>query len=192
MDAPAVKDDGTPRYSGVAMLAHWLIALMLAGAFTVGFYMVDLRMSPEKLKLFSWHKWAGVTIFLLVALRLGWRLLRPPPPLPGQMPGWEKQAADISHHLLYLLMFAMPLSGWLMSSAKGMQTVWFGVLPLPDLLSKNPPLGKALEEVHATLAWIFLGVIALHVLAALKHLLLDRDEVMARMVPGLKLPEKKS
>lgn len=192
METSAVKDEGTPRYTATAMAAHWLIAVMLIGSFGVGFYMADLAVSPTKLKLFAWHKWAGVSIFLLVALRLAWRLLHAPPALPPQMPAWEKQAADISHHLLYLLLFAMPLSGWLMSSAKGFQTVWFGVLPLPDLLHKNPPLGKALEEVHGALAWIFLGVIALHVLAAFKHLLLDRDEVMSRMVPGLKPPEKKS
>jgi cytochrome b561 len=102
------------------------------------------------------------------------------------MPAWETAAARGSHLLLYLLLFAVPLSGWLMSSAKGFQTVWFGVLPLPDLLEKNPALGETLAQLHATLNYLFLGVIGLHVAAALKHHFLDRDDVLARMVPGLR------
>src|SRR3989338_8669165 len=121
-------------YTGVAIGLHWLIAIAIIGSFAVGLYMVDLPLSPQKLKIYSWHKWAGVTIFLCVVLRLGWRLLHRPPDLPAGMPAWQRKAAEATHVLLYLLMFAVPLSGWLMSSAKGFQTVWFGVLPLPDLL----------------------------------------------------------
>lgn len=173
-------------YNGVAKTLHWLVFALMSGAFAVGFYMADLPLSPTKLRIVSWHKWTGVTIFVLVLLRLSWRLFNPPPPLPGQMPGWERRAAEASHRLLYLLMLAMPLTGWLMSSAKGFQTVWFGLIPLPDLLAKNPPLGKALEEVHATLAVIILCFVGLHVLAALKHHFIDRDDVLARMTPGVR------
>lgn len=173
-------------YNGVAKTLHWLVFALMSGAFAVGFYMADLPLSPTKLRIVSWHKWTGVTIFVLVLLRLSWRLFNPPPPLPGQMPGWERRAAEASHRLLYLLMLAMPLTGWLMSSAKGFQTVWFGLIPLPDLLAKNPPLGEALEEVHATLAVITLCFVGLHVLAALKHHFIDRDDVLARMTPGVR------
>lgn len=176
------------RYGTVAMTAHWLIVLMLLGSFSLGFYMHELPLSPTKLKLYAYHKWLGVTIFAIAVLRLSWRLWSPPPTLPASMPGWEKRAADISHHLLYLLLFATPLSGWLMSSAKGFQTVWFGVLAIPDLLAKNPPLGEAIESVHFTLVFMLLGTIVLHVAAALKHHFVDKDEVLARMTPGLSPP----
>ena len=180
-----------PRYTPVAMFAHWLVFLLIAGAFALGFTMTDLAMSVLKLRMFSWHKWTGVTIFLLVLLRLAWRLRTPPPALPP-MPRWEEEAARISHHLLYLLMLAMPLSGWLMSSAKGFQTVYFAKFPIPDLLAKNPPLGAALESVHETLAYLLLAMVSLHVLAAFKHHFIDRDEVLARMVPRLRPLKKKS
>lgn len=173
-------------YNGVAKTLHWLVFALMSGAFAVGFYMGDLPLSPRKLQIVSWHKWTGVTIFVLVLLRLCWRLLNAPPPLPATMPFWERRAAEASHRILYLLMLAMPLTGWLMSSAKGFQTVWFGVLPLPDLLDKNPPLGKALAEVHETLGFIILAFVAVHVLAALKHHFIDRDDVLARMTPGVK------
>jgi cytochrome b561 len=176
------------RYGAVAQAAHWLVALLIAGGFTLGLYMTELKLSPLKLKLFSYHKWIGVTVFLLVALRLGWRLAVPPPGLPSSMPGWEKRAAEVSHRMLYLLMFAAPLSGWLMSSAEGFQTVYLGLLPIPDLLAKNPPLGHALESVHVSLVWMLAGLVALHVAAAFKHHFHDRDSVLARMTPGLKPP----
>lgn len=172
------------------MAAHWLTFVLLAGAFTLGFYMTGLAMSVLKLKMFSWHKWTGVTVFVLVALRLAYRLAVQPPALLA-MPRWEEQAARISHHLLYLFMLAVPLTGWLMSSAKGFQTVYFGKFPIPNLIEKNPPLGEALTAVHVTLAFMLLGVVAVHALAAFKHHFIDKDEVMARMVPGLR-PRKES
>ncbi|HNB06080.1 MAG TPA: cytochrome b, partial [Thauera aminoaromatica] len=116
------------HYTATAKLLHWLIALMIFGMLGFGFYMTGLDLSPTKLELYSWHKWAGVTVFLLVLVRLAWRIGHRPPALPAHMPAIERLAAHAGHHLLYLLMLAIPLSGWLMSSAKGFQTVWFGVL----------------------------------------------------------------
>lgn len=174
-----------PRYTTAALLLHWLMALLLAILFAVGLYMVDLPLSPQKLKIYSWHKWAGVTAFLLVLLRLAWRFGHPAPTLPTTMPAWQKSAAHGMHHLLYLLMIAIPISGWLMSSAKGFQTVYFGVLPLPDLVAKNRELGKTLEEVHEVLANGLALLVLAHIGAALKHHLLDRDDVLSRMLPFL-------
>lgn len=171
------------RYSATAIALHWLMALLLIGLFAVGLYMSDLSLSPQKLKIYSWHKWAGVTAFLLVLLRLVWRIGHPSPPLPAAMPGWQKTAAHGLHHLLYLLMIAIPLSGWLMSSAKGFQTVYFGVLPLPDLVEKDKALGELLESLHSGLNYGFAGLIIVHVGAALKHHLVDRDDVLSRMLP---------
>lgn len=175
----------TARYTTTALLLHWLMALLLVGLFAVGLYMVDLPLSPQKLKIYSWHKWAGVTAFLLVLARLAWRLGHPPPALPPAMPSWQKTVAHGMHHLLYLLMIAIPISGWLMSSAKGFQTVYFGVLPLPDLLAKNKELGETLAEVHELLANGLALLVLAHIGAALKHHLLDRDDVLSRMLPFL-------
>lgn len=180
--------DPIPRYTGFAIALHWLIAIAIAGTFVLGMTMYDLPLSPQKLKLYSWHKWAGVTIFLCVVLRLGWRLRHRPPPPPAAMPAWQRQAAAATHWLLYLLMLAVPLSGWLMSSAKGFQTVWFGVLPLPDLLDKNKELGELLFRIHQLLNYSMAALVALHLGAALKHHWVDRDDVLARMLPFLGRP----
>ncbi|MCX7164063.1 MAG: cytochrome b [Betaproteobacteria bacterium] len=173
-----------PRYSGLAIGLHWLIAVAILATFAVGLYMHDLPLSPQKLRIYSWHKWAGVTVFLFVVLRLGWRLRHRPPELPAAMPAWQRNIATATHVLLYLLMFAVPLSGWLMSSAKGFQTVWFGLLPLPDLLSKNVELGKLLAEVHELLNFTMAALVIAHLGAALKHHFIDRDDVLTRMLPA--------
>ncbi|MDP2132047.1 MAG: cytochrome b [Sulfuritalea sp.] len=171
------------RYTGVAIALHWLIALALIGSFGLGLYMHDLPLSPQKLKLYSWHKWAGVTIFLFVVGRLAWRLTHRPPALPPGIAEWQARVAAATHVLLYLLMIAIPLSGWLMSSAKGFQTVWFGVLPLPDLLAKNEELGELLQQAHMLLNFSMAGLVMVHAGAALKHHFLDRDDILARMLP---------
>jgi cytochrome b561 len=173
------------RYGGVAIGLHWLIAIAIIGSFSLGFYMSDLPLSPQKLKFYSWHKWAGVTIFLCVLVRLFWRLSHRPPELPDTIPTWQRKVAAVTHVLLYLLMLAVPITGWLMSSAKGFQTVYFGVLPLPDLLSKNAELGELLEEVHTLLNYGMAALVVAHLGAALKHHFIDRDEVLARMLPFL-------
>jgi cytochrome b561 len=174
------------RYSTPAVVLHWLMALLIFAGFPLGLYMVDLPLSPDKLKLYSYHKWIGVTVFVLVAARLGWRLTYTPPPLPDGTAVWERRASAIVHGLLYLLMIAIPLSGWLMSSAKGFQTVWFGVLPLPDLLEKNRELGDLFAGVHKALNFTLLALVILHVVAALKHHFIERQPFLQRMGWGRK------
>lgn len=169
------------RYTRTAIALHWLIALMLFGLFGLGLYMAELPLSPTKLKLYSYHKWAGVTVFLLALVRLGWRVTHVPPALPAGMPAWQLKAAAAGHHLLYLLMLIVPLSGWLMSSAKGFQTVWFGVLPIPDLIDKDKATGELLALVHKSLNLLFVAVIVGHVGAALKHHFIDKDGLLDRM-----------
>ena len=173
-------------YTRTAISLHWLIALLIFVAFPLGVYMHDLPLSPDKLKLYSYHKWMGITVLMLAAIRLSWRATHRPPPLPATMPSWEKLTAQSVHVLLYVLLFAIPLSGWLMSSAKGFQTVWFGVLPLPDLVGKDKELGKLLEEVHEMLNFALLGLVIAHVAGALKHHFIEHDDILARMLPFLR------
>lgn len=179
------------RYTATAQALHWLMALLILAALPLGWVMTDLDLSPLKLKLYSWHKWLGVTLFLLALARLAWRATHPAPALPAGMPGWQRAAAGTSHVLLYLLICAIPLSGWLMSSAKGFQTVWFGVLPIPDLLGKDAALGERLNVAHVWLNYALAALLLAHVAAALKHHFVDRDDVLRRMLPRVK-PGKES
>jgi len=180
----------TNTYNPVAKSFHWLMAILLFGLLALGFYMHDLPLSPQKLQLYSWHKWAGVTAFLLVWLRMFWRVTHRPPALPATMPKLMQFSAHAGHLMLYALMIVIPLSGWLMSSAKGFQTVWFGVLPIPDLIGKNKELGDLLALVHKSLNLLFVAVIISHVGAALKHHIIDKDEILTRMLPGHRIPRR--
>lgn len=172
------------HYTRTAKSLHWLMAILFFGLLALGFYMADLPLSPQKLKFYAWHKWAGVTAFALVWLRLVWRITHRPPALPANMPKIMQFAAHAGHLLLYVLMIAIPLSGWLMSSAKGFQTVYFGIWPIPDLLGKDKALGELLETVHGGLNLLFVAVIAGHIGAALKHHFIDRDDILRRMLPA--------
>lgn len=171
------------RYTTTAIVLHWLMALLIFAVFPLGLYMHDLKLSPIKLQLYSYHKWIGVTLLVLAVLRMFWRIAHRPP-LPVTMARWQKLASSTVHALLYVLFLLVPLSGWLMSSAKGVQTVWFGILPLPDLLEKDKALGNLLSSVHESLNYLLLLLVVAHIAAALKHRYFDRDEVMNRMLPG--------
>ncbi len=168
-------------YTPVAKVLHWLMAVMIIGLLVLGVYMHELPLSPEKLQLYSWHKWAGVTVFLLVWLRLAWRLTHRPPALPESMSPLMRLAAHAGHAALYALMVVIPLSGWLMSSAKGVQTVWFGVLPIPDLLVRDKALGNLLVQVHEALNWLLMLTLTGHVGAALWHHFVLKDDTLRRM-----------
>ncbi|HEY1043126.1 MAG TPA: cytochrome b [Telluria sp.] len=172
------------RYSSTAIALHWLMAAMIIANFTLGLVMVDIAgLTPAKLRYFSWHKWAGVTILLLATVRLLWRLSHPAPALPDTMPAWEKLAARASHTLLYVLLFAVPLSGYFYTLAAGVPVVYFGVVELPVLIDKDPALKSVLQTVHYGLNMLLAATVALHVLAALKHQFIDRDSVLKRMLP---------
>jgi cytochrome b561 len=178
------------RYSSFAILLHWLVAALIFCAYPLGLYMADLKLSPLKLQLFSYHKWLGVTIFLLLVLRLVWRITHTPPALPASIVAWQQRAAQSVHHLLYALMVFIPLSGWLMSSAKGVPVVYLGLVQLPDLVSKDKALGHALETTHSLLNYVLLGLVLLHIAAALKHHFINRDDTLTRMLPWLNRESK--
>lgn len=164
------------------MAFHWILAILILGTFFFGLYMTDLPFSPARLKQFNWHKWAGITILALSALRLLWRLTHRPPALPP-MPAWQARASHALHGFLYVLFFATPLVGWAYSSATGFPVVYFGVLQLPDWVGKNAELADVLKLVHHFLAYGLGTLVALHIAAALKHQWLDKDRLLDRMNP---------
>lgn len=179
------------RYTHTAVGLHWLIALLIFGLFPVGLYMVGLPLSPQKLKLYAWHKWTGITIFLLAVLRILWRARHAAPAPPQTTPAWQHALASAIHLLLYVLVLAIPLSGWVMSSALGVPVVYFGVLQLPDLVGRNKELGEALKWLHSFLNYAMAALVAVHAAAALKHHLVDRDDVLVRMIPFLDDPAER-
>jgi cytochrome b561 len=172
------------RYTGTALTLHWLAALLIFCGFSLGLFMTGLEFSPAKFRYYAWHKWIGITVFLLAALRLAWRAAHPAPPLPPAMPAWQVRASHASHAALYALMLAIPLSGWVYSSSTGVSVVYLGLVPLPDLIPKDRETAKILLLVHKTLNYTLAAVVSIHIAAALKHHFVDRDGVLARMLPG--------
>lgn len=176
------------RYSTTAILLHWLLGLALIGMLGLGVYMTDLPFSPSRLKLYNWHKWAGVSLLALSLVRLLWRLTHRPPALPAAMeqamPGWQKLAHHGTHLALYVLFFAVPLSGWAYSSAAGFPIVFLGLVPLPDFVPVSEPLADILKLGHATLAFTLAGLVLVHIAAAIKHQWIDNDGLLQRMLPG--------
>lgn len=175
-------------YRWPAVTLHWLGALLIIGGFALGMSMVDLPFSPQRIKYYSWHKWIGITVWLLAVLRLLWRIAAPPPALLP-MPAWQRRIAASTHHLLYALMLFIPVSGWLYSSAAGVSVVYLGLIPLPDLVGASKPLAANLKLLHKTLNISLLLLVLLHVAAALKHHLVNRDQTLARMLPFLRSPK---
>lgn len=169
------------RYTNTAISLHWLIAAMIATAFALGSYMVDLKISPAKLQYFSWHKWLGITVLMFGVLRLLWRLTHKPPPLPASTPRWQALAASAGHWALYALLFAIPLSGWAFSSASGYPVVYLGQFPLPDWVPKDKALAAEMKDIHELLTTLLLYVVGVHVLAAFKHHFIDHDGLLRRM-----------
>ncbi len=175
------------RYSTTAISLHWLIALLICAAFAMGLYMTGIPgITPQKLKLFSWHKWIGVTIFGFVVLRVLWRASHPVPALPVSMSRWQQQAAHAGHGLLYVLMIIVPLTGYFYSAAAGIPVVYLGWFEMPMLIAKNKELQDILGPIHAWLNYFMAAVVVLHVLAALKHHWVDKDGTLAKMLPFLK------
>lgn len=172
------------KYTKTAMVLHWLVALLIIAAFALGVTMVEIPgLTPTKLKYFSWHKWLGVTVLGLATVRLLWRLTHAAPVLPMSMPAWQVRISALLHGLLYVLMFAIPLSGYFYSLAAGVPVTYLGVLPLPVLIEPNAELKVALKAVHYWLNMSLLAAVAVHVGAALKHQFIDRDGVLKRMLP---------
>jgi cytochrome b561 len=179
------------RYGAVAQGLHWIIAALIVTQFTLAWMADDLPLGMHKLALLARHKSFGMTVLMLALLRLVWRLFNRPPELPPGMSKVEKFLAKGTHVLLYTLIFAMPLSGWLMSSAKNYSVSWFGRFTWPNLIAPDERAFDLLKTVHETLSWLLFAVVMLHILAALKHHFWNKDDVLTRMLPFTK-PEKRT
>lgn len=172
------------RYSLFAIFLHWLMALGIVLAFGMGLTMTDIPgITPTKLRLYNWHKWLGVTLLALAAIRLLWRLFHTAPPLPDGMPVWQRRASSAVHFLLYLLLFAVPLSGYFYSLAAGFPVVYLGVVHLPVLIEKNVALSEIVKDVHFVLNWCLATLVFAHLLAVLKHSFIGNDGIIRRMLP---------
>lgn len=171
------------HYSITAKSFHWLTVAGVVTLFTLGWIMVDLQLSPDKLKFYSWHKWVGCTVFALTVARLLWRITHPVPTLFEELPSLMRYMASAMHTALYVILLTMPIIGWLRSSAEGISVVLFGVLPLPDLIEKNKIVAENLEFAHWAGSWLLLTLILGHALAALGHHFIRRDKVLVSMLP---------
>ena len=178
-------NEAAKRYTTVAIVLHWLLGLSIFAMFAIGIYMSDLPFSPLRLKLYNYHKWAGITFLILSVLRLLWRLVNKPPALPKAiaqaMPSWQTKIYHATHYTLYALFFAVPLIGWAYSSAAGFPIVLFGVLPLPDFMAVDKEFAKQIKELHEISAFALVGLALLHIGAALKHHFIDKDGLISRM-----------
>lgn len=177
-----------PTYTRPAVVFHWIIFVLLVIGWSLGSYMSDLPFSPQKLRYVSWHKWLGVTIFLIAAGRLAWRLTHGVPPMPSTVPRWQQRAAVVVHALLYIHIIAIPITGWLFSSAAGVPTVYLGLVQLPDVLERSKNLADVLRSIHGLLNWSLLVIVIGHTGFALKHHFVDRDDVLRRMLPIRRSP----
>lgn len=179
------------RYGTVAMALHWVIAFAIVGMLIVGKYMHDLpNDDPNKFALYQLHKSFGITILVLTVARIGWRLTHPAPPLPPGMPAWQRWGAHLSHFGLYALMLAIPLTGWAVASSSplGIPTMLFGAVELPHLpVGTTEDTNEFFGEAHELLGNLMIGLLILHVAAALKHHFVDRDTVLRRMLPFTKV-----
>ncbi len=171
-------------YGLVSQLLHWLVALLVILQFTWAWRIQQLDpFTRARFDLVNEHKSIGATLLALVGARLLWRLFNPPPPPPPTLAAWEQRAAATAHWLLYAVLVALPLTGWMMSSAAGYGVQWFGLFRLPDLVAQDQALLDRMQALHALLATALAGLVSVHVLAALRHELWKRDNVLRRMLP---------
>lgn len=170
-------------WGAVAKNFHWLMALFIFVQYPLGWWMTELKLSPLQVELFIWHKSIGVLVLVLAAMRVLWRFSNRPPVPPPAMPNWERLAAKVDHWSLYLLMAVVPLAGWVIDSASGIPFRVFWLFPMPALVGRDKALEDVAKEVHEDLAYVLLALLVLHVGAALWHHYVQKDEILARMLP---------
>lgn len=173
------------RFGGVAITLHWVIAALIVAQFVFANLAEEAEDAGSLMGQIMWlarHKSVGITILALAVVRIAWRFANPVPAQPAGMPAWQRLAAGGTHWLLYALLFAMPLTGWAMSSAANFPVSVFGLFTLPNFVGPDDGLKEALEQVHENLATAMFVLAGLHILAALKHQFVDKDGALARML----------
>lgn len=171
------------RWGPVSQLLHWTIALLVVAMAALGLWMVELPNTPRKVEVYALHKSIGLTILALVALRLAWRLYAGAPATLAGLPRWQVRAANFTHAALYALLFAMPLSGWLLNAAGGYPLQWFGLFNLPRVIGRDDALHELGETLHEAGFWLLLVLVLVHAGAAFHHHLFLQDATLARMLP---------
>jgi cytochrome b561 len=173
------------RYTGAAVVFHWIVAAMVLALIGLGLYMTDIpRGTPERTFFYNLHKSIGLTTAILVIIRLWWRMKNPPPPLPATVPGWQVRASRISHVLLYVCLIVMPLSGFSASQFTKFGVTYFGLFKIPPMGYENKEIYDFLQGIHGVTAALLITLVLIHIAAALKHLIVDKDRVFQRMLPG--------
>lgn len=172
------------RYTTVAIVLHWLIAAMVIFTFAWGWWMQTLPKAPPGLRAdaFNVHKSIGLTILALMIVRLVWRALHAPPPLPS-MPTWQARLATSTHVLLYAALIVMPVAGYIGSVFSGYPVKYFG-MTLPAWGFKSDAIKSAMSTLHLATSWVIATAVALHVAGSLKHALIERDGSLRRMLPA--------
>jgi len=171
------------KYGLVAIFLHWIMAIIIISLLGLGLYMTQLPLSPEKIKLYGIHKEFGVLVLGLVILRVIWRLSNMNPLLPAYMPNWQKLAAYSAHFAFYIFMFAMPITGWILSSASGFPVSFFGLFTLPNLVQSSENLRFLFGNIHQFLAYLFIATILLHIAGTLQHYVIYKHNLLRRMWP---------
>lgn len=172
--------NGENRFGLVAILLHWVMAILIIGLLALGLYMVRLPINHEKLRLYGWHKEYGLLVLWLVIIRFIWRITNITPNL--SLPWFEMLAARLVHWAFYGFMLAMPISGWLVTSAAGLPASFFGLFTLPNLVAPNEALRHDFEFIHHWLGYALMATIFLHASAALKHHFINKDNILRRMI----------
>lgn len=171
------------RYGAIAQLFHWVIVGLIVTQFILAFRAESLPRGMKLITTLALHKSLGMTVLALAVVRLAWRWMNPVPADPLDMPKWQHVASRISHIALYALIFAIPLFGWIASSARNFSVSWFGLFTWPNLVEPSEAAFKFFQAAHAFLAWALLAVALLHIAAALKHHFIDKDNILRRMLP---------
>jgi cytochrome b561 len=184
-----MADTTARRYSIGAMIFHWTIAVAVIWNWRLAENAEHAGSRDAAMAIFADHKALGITILALTVGRLLWRWTHPVPPLPSDLAGWEKMLAATVHVIFYVLLIGLPLGGWIANSLNGREIDFFGLFKIPALpIGTNEDLGGTIFDLHATGGSIFIYLIALHILGALKHTFFDRNGGIFRMLPFGKVP----
>lgn len=170
-------------WNGVTKFIHWTFVLIILTMAIVGLTMEDIESPGTKIAVIAFHKSLGITALALAAFRLVWRLISKDPPKIPSIPTWQHLIAKVTHALIYVFLFIMPISGWVMNSAKGYPLQWFKLFNIPAITAKNPHLADVAHEIHESAFWVLTALIVMHVGAAFYHHIFQRDATLKRMLP---------